>query len=153
MVREGQRALSAIEFSSKPVVMAIYHGICMGGGLDYFGRSKAIELALTGSQITATEAYALGAVNHVMAGADVLPKARAIADGIARMRTKSVKGIMTAMHVPYRNGRGQGSGARTLHGDLRSEDLYGCRHRTLRAVYHRVHGLRLQVYLRHRGNA
>src|SRR6516164_9998460 len=103
MVREGQRALSAIEFSSKPVVMAIYDGICMGGGLElalschirvagkgvmfsvpeapagampgwgntqrlvhYFGRSKAIELALTGCQITATEAHALGAVNCVV---------------------------------------------------------------------------------------
>jgi enoyl-CoA hydratase/carnithine racemase len=31
MIREGQRALTAIEFSSKPVVMAIYDVICMGG--------------------------------------------------------------------------------------------------------------------------
>jgi enoyl-CoA hydratase/carnithine racemase len=148
MVREGQRALSAIEFSTKPVVMAIYDGICMGGGLElalschirvagkgtwfsapeapagampgwgntqrlvqYFGRSKAIELALTGSQIAASEACALGAVNHVVAGADVLPKAREIAEGIARMRTKSIKGIMTAMHVPYRNGLAEGKAA------------------------------------------
>jgi enoyl-CoA hydratase/carnithine racemase len=145
LVREGERALTAIEFSSKPVVMAIYDGICMGGGLElalschlrvagkgtvfavpeatagampgwgntqrlvqYFGRSKAIELALTGSQITATEALALGAVNHVVAGAEVLPKGREIAEGIARMRTKSIRGIMTAMHVPYRNGLAEG---------------------------------------------
>jgi enoyl-CoA hydratase/carnithine racemase len=148
MVREGQRALTAIEFSSKPVVMAIYDGICMGGGLElalschirvagkgtvfavpeaiagampgwgntqrlvqYFGRSKAIELALTGSQITATEAHALGAVNHVVAGAEVLSKAREIAVGVAHMRTKSIHGIMTAMNVPYRNGLAEGMAA------------------------------------------
>jgi hypothetical protein len=31
MIREGQGALTAIEFSSEPVVMAIYDVICMGG--------------------------------------------------------------------------------------------------------------------------
>jgi enoyl-CoA hydratase/carnithine racemase len=140
MVRDGQRALTAIEFSSKPVVMAIYDGICMGGGLElalschirvagrgvlfsvpeapagampgwgntqrlvhYFGRSKAIELVLTGSQITALEAQALGAVNHVVPGAEVLSKAREIANGIARMRTKSIRATMAAIHVPYRD--------------------------------------------------
>ena len=34
MVREGQRALTAIEFSSKLFAVAIYDGICMGGGLE-----------------------------------------------------------------------------------------------------------------------
>ena len=148
MVREGQRALSAIEFSSKPVVMAIDEGICMGGGLElalschirvagkgtlfavpeapagampgwgntqrlvqYFGRAKAMELALTGAQITAMDALALGAVNHVVDGADVLSKAREIADGIARMRTKSIRAIMAAMHVPYRHGLAEGKAA------------------------------------------
>jgi len=138
-------ALTIIEFSSKPVVMAIYDGICMGGALElalachirvagkgaifsvpealagaapgwgnsqrlvhYFGRSKAIELALTGSQITAAEAHALGAVNHVVAGAEVLSKAQEIANGIARMRTRSIKAIMGAMHVPYRLGLAEG---------------------------------------------
>ena len=127
LIQAGGRALTAIEFSSKPVVMAIYDGICMGGALElalachirvagkgtlfsvpealagaapgwgnsqrlvhYFGRGKAIELALTGSQITAAEAHALGAVNHVVAGADVLSKAQEIANGIARMRTRSI---------------------------------------------------------------
>src|SRR5215471_6517918 len=132
LIQAGGRALAVIEFSSKPVVMAIYDGICMGGGLElalachirvagqgtifsvpeavagampgwgntqrlvhYFGRAKAIELALTGSQITAAQAQALGALNHVVAGAEVLAKAREIADGIARMRTKSIRGIMS----------------------------------------------------------
>lgn len=145
LLRAGQHALTTIEFSSKPIVMPIYDGICMGGGLElalschirvagkgsifsvpeavagampgwgntqrlvrYFGRCKAIELALTGCQISATEAHALGAVNHVVAGADVFAKAREIADGIARMRTKSIRGIMSAMHVPYRDGLAEG---------------------------------------------
>jgi enoyl-CoA hydratase/carnithine racemase len=71
-------------------------------------RAKAIELALTGSQITATEAHALGAVNHVVASAEVLSKAQEIASGIARMRTKSIRCIMGAMHVPYRIGLAEG---------------------------------------------
>jgi enoyl-CoA hydratase/carnithine racemase len=144
-VREGQRALSRIEFSTKPVVMAIYDGVCMGGGLElalschvrvageatvfsvpearaggmpgwgntqrlvkYFGRAKAIELALTGSQITAAEALALGAVNHVVPGGDVLSKAREITEAIAGMRTKSISAIITAMNVPYRIGLAEG---------------------------------------------
>jgi enoyl-CoA hydratase/carnithine racemase len=145
LIQAGGRALTAIEFSSKPVVMAIYDGVCMGGALElalachirvagkgaifsvpealagaapgwgnsqrlvhYFGRGKAIELALTGSQITAAEAHALGAVNHVVAGAEVLSKAQKIANGIARMRTKSIKCTMGAMHVPYRIGLAEG---------------------------------------------
>jgi enoyl-CoA hydratase/carnithine racemase len=145
VVREGQRALSRIEFSTKPVVMAIYDGVCMGGGLElalachvriagsgtifslpeaaaggmpgwgntqrvvhYFGRAKAIELVLTGNQIKATDAHALGAMNHVVPGPEVLTKAREIAEAIARMRTKSIAAIMTAIHVPYRLGLAEG---------------------------------------------
>lgn len=35
-------------------------------------------------------------------------KAQEIANGIARMRTKSIRGIMGAMHVPYRIGLAEG---------------------------------------------
>ena len=63
---------------------------------------------MTGSQITAAEAHALGAVNHVVAGAEVLSKAEEIASGIAQMRMKSIKAIMGAMHVPYRIGLAEG---------------------------------------------
>jgi enoyl-CoA hydratase/carnithine racemase len=148
MLREGQRALTTIEFSSKPVVMAIYDGVCMGGGMElalschirvagsgtlfavpeapagampvwgntqrlvhYFGRAKALELALTGCQITANEAHVLGAVNHVVDGSEVFAKARGVAEGIARMRTRSIRAIMAAMHVPYGNGLAEGKAA------------------------------------------
>src|SRR5262249_37345489 len=76
--------------------------------VHYFGRAKAIELALTGCQISATEAHAYGAVNHVVPGGEVLSKAHEIAEGIGRMRTKSITAIMAAMHVPYRNGLAEG---------------------------------------------
>ena len=51
---------------------------------------------------------ATGAVNHVVAGSEVLSKAQEIANGIARMRTRSIKCIMGAMHVPYRIGLAEG---------------------------------------------
>jgi len=79
--------------------------------VQYFGRAKALELALTGCQINAAEAHALGAMNHIVSGPEVLSMAREIADGIARMRTKSVTGIMTAMHVPYRHALAEGKAA------------------------------------------
>lgn len=145
LIKSGQRALTAIEFCTKPVVMAIYDGVCMGGGLElalschirvaghgtifsvpealagampgwgntqrlvhYFGRAKAIELLLTGAQIMAADAHALGAVNHIVPGTEVLAKAREITDAIAKMRTKSIVASMNAIHVPYRNGLAEG---------------------------------------------
>ena len=50
-------------------------------------------------------------MNHVVRGPEVLSKAREIAEGIARMRTKSVTGIMTAMHVQYRHALAEGRAA------------------------------------------
>lgn len=57
MLREGQRALTAIEFSSKPVVMAIYDGVCMGGGLE-LALSCHIRVAGSGTLFAVPEAPA-----------------------------------------------------------------------------------------------
>jgi enoyl-CoA hydratase/carnithine racemase len=145
MLRDGQHALSSIEFSSKPVVMAIYDGMCMGGGLELalachirvagsrtvfavpeatagampgwgntqrlarlVGRAKGLELALTGAPITAQEFQTLGAVNRVVAGDRVLAEARAIADAIAGMRSKSISGILAAFNSHYQIGLAEG---------------------------------------------
>src|ERR1700681_3088334 len=47
MLRDGQRALTSIEFSSKPVVIAIYDGMCMGGGLEL---ALACHIRVAGSK-------------------------------------------------------------------------------------------------------
>lgn len=57
MLREGQRALTAIEFSSKPVVMAIYDGVCMGGGSE-LALSCHIRVAGGGTLFAVPEAPA-----------------------------------------------------------------------------------------------
>ena len=57
MLREGQRALTVIEFSSKPVVMAIYDGVCMSGGLE-LALSCDIRVADSDTLFAVTEAPA-----------------------------------------------------------------------------------------------
>jgi enoyl-CoA hydratase len=47
MVRDGQRALTSIELSPKPVVMVIYDGMCMGGGLEL---ALACHIRVAGSK-------------------------------------------------------------------------------------------------------
>jgi enoyl-CoA hydratase len=47
------------------------------------GRTKALELILTGERVTAEEALAMGLVNRVVAPDDLMPTAEAIARKIA----------------------------------------------------------------------
>jgi len=47
-------------------------------------------------------------VNHVVDSSEVLAKARDIAEGIARMRTRNIRAVMAATHVPYCNGLADG---------------------------------------------
>jgi enoyl-CoA hydratase/carnithine racemase len=145
MLKRGQEALTTIEFLPRPVIMAIYDGMCIGGGLELalschlrvagsqtrfavpeapagshpgwgntqrlarlFGRSKSLELILTGNEISAREAYALGVINHVVPGDQVLATATELAHAIARVRTKSVVSVMSIMNVPYALGLAEG---------------------------------------------
>jgi len=57
MIKDGQRALTAIEFCTKPVVMAIYDGACMGGGLE-LALSCHIRVAGHGTLFSVPEAPA-----------------------------------------------------------------------------------------------
>jgi enoyl-CoA hydratase/carnithine racemase len=145
MVRQGQRALTQLEQSKKPIVFAVYDGMCMGGGLELIlachlrvagsktvfmvpeapagampgwgntqrltrliGRTKGLELALTGAPITAQELLALGALNRVVPGDGVLASARDLAAAIARMRARSIEGILAAFNVHYQLGLAEG---------------------------------------------
>lgn len=65
-------------------------------------------MILTGNEISAREAYALGVINHVVPGDQVLATATELAHAIARVRTKSVVSVMSIMNVPYALGLAEG---------------------------------------------
>ena len=145
MLKRGQEALTTIEFLPRPVIMAIYDGLCIGGGLELalschlriagtqtrfavpeapagshpgwgntqrlarlFGRPKSLELIFTGNEISAQEALALGAVNHIVPGDQVLATAMRLGRAVARVRSKSVASVMSIMNVPYALGLAEG---------------------------------------------
>ena len=62
------------------------------------GRGRALELLLTGVQITAQEAYRLGLVNRVVPAADVMKEARALAETLAAKAPVAVRYILEAVH-------------------------------------------------------
>jgi enoyl-CoA hydratase len=62
------------------------------------GPGRALELLLTGEQITATEAHRLGLVNRVVPAADVLSEARKLAAAIAAKPPIAVRYIIEAVN-------------------------------------------------------
>ena len=62
------------------------------------GRGRALELLLTGDQITAQEAHRLGLVNRVVAAADLMAEARALAASLAGKAPIAVRYILEAVH-------------------------------------------------------
>jgi enoyl-CoA hydratase len=62
------------------------------------GSGRALELLLTGDQITAQEAYRLGLVNRVVAAADVVPEAKKLAAFLSSKAPIAVKYIIDAVH-------------------------------------------------------
>src|SRR5262249_30183673 len=58
---------------------------------------RAMEMMLTGSRFTAAEALAMGLVNYVVPPAQVLPKARAIAEIIAENGPLAIRLIKSAI--------------------------------------------------------
>jgi enoyl-CoA hydratase/carnithine racemase len=61
------------------------------------GRAKAIELILTGDQITAPEALRLNLVNKVVPGGEVLKTARDLAKKIAQKGALAIRAAMDAI--------------------------------------------------------
>lgn len=61
------------------------------------GRGRALELLLTGNQITADEAWRIGLVNKVVPGAQLMTEARALAQLLASKAPVAVRYILDAV--------------------------------------------------------
>jgi enoyl-CoA hydratase len=62
------------------------------------GRGRALELMLTGDQITAAEAHRLGLVNRVVTGANLMGEARKLAHALAAKAPIAVRYIIDAVN-------------------------------------------------------
>jgi enoyl-CoA hydratase len=62
------------------------------------GRGRALELLLTGDQITVAEAYRLGLVNRVVTGANLMGEARKLAQALAAKAPIAVRYIIDAVN-------------------------------------------------------
>ena len=62
------------------------------------GRGRALELLLTGDQVSAQEAHRLGLVNRVVAAADLMPEAKKLAATLAAKAPVAVRYILEAVH-------------------------------------------------------
>jgi enoyl-CoA hydratase len=62
------------------------------------GRGRALELLLTGDQISAAEAYRLGLVNRVVTGANLMGEARKLAQALAAKAPIAVRYIIDAVN-------------------------------------------------------
>jgi enoyl-CoA hydratase len=73
------------------------------------GRGRALELLLTGDQITAAEAHRLGLVNRVVTGANLMGEARKLAHALAAKAPVAMRYIIEAVNqgldMPLRDGQ------------------------------------------------
>jgi enoyl-CoA hydratase len=61
------------------------------------GRGRALELLLTGDQISAQEAHRLGLVNRVVPAADLMTEAKTLASGLAAKAPVAIRYILEAV--------------------------------------------------------
>jgi enoyl-CoA hydratase len=62
------------------------------------GRGRALELMLTGDQLTAAEAHRLGLVNRVVTGANLMGEARKLAHALAAKAPIAVRYVIDAVN-------------------------------------------------------
>ena len=62
------------------------------------GRGRALELLLTGDQITAQEAHRLGLVNRVVPAAQLMAEAKTLASALAAKAPVAIRYILEAVH-------------------------------------------------------
>jgi 2-(1,2-epoxy-1,2-dihydrophenyl)acetyl-CoA isomerase len=70
-------------------------GLALDSGSSFFlprlvGLGRALEIAFTGDPVTAQEAERIGLVNHVYAAAELLPRARELAERFASGATQAL---------------------------------------------------------------
>jgi enoyl-CoA hydratase/carnithine racemase len=62
------------------------------------GKGRAMEMILTGAQVTAQEAHRIGLVNAVVPPAELLPRAQALASSIATMGRRAIQCALAAVN-------------------------------------------------------
>ncbi|MBI4946877.1 MAG: enoyl-CoA hydratase/isomerase family protein [Bacteroidetes bacterium] len=72
--------------------------------IQYIGKTKAMELHLTGDVITADQALELGLVNYVTTQDQLLPKCIEILEKIKTKSPKAVEGAIIAMNAFFSHG-------------------------------------------------
>lgn len=69
--------------------------------IQYVGKSKALELIMTGDMLDAQEAWRLGLVNHVLPASELLPKALEILDKIAAKGPIAIAKVIEAVNAYF----------------------------------------------------
>ncbi|MCB0635580.1 MAG: enoyl-CoA hydratase/isomerase family protein [Lewinella sp.] len=69
--------------------------------LQYIGKSKAIELMMTGDMLDAQEAHRLGLVNHVVPMGEEVAKAREILNKVATKGPLAIAKVIEAVNAFY----------------------------------------------------
>lgn len=69
--------------------------------LQYIGKSKAVELLMTGDMIDAREAYRLGLVNYVLPAGELIGKARELIDKIAAKGPIAIAKVVEAVNAYF----------------------------------------------------
>ena len=72
--------------------------------IQYIGKSKAVELLLTGDMINGEEAYRLGLVNYVLPAEEVMDKAAAILKKIAGKGPIAVREVIACVNAYFQAG-------------------------------------------------
>ncbi len=71
--------------------------------VQYIGKSKAIELLLTGDMLNAEEAYRLGLLNYVTTAEEAMAKAREIIDKIATKGPIAVDKVIESVNAYFQH--------------------------------------------------
>jgi enoyl-CoA hydratase len=72
------------------------------------GKGRALEMILTGIQIDAAEALRIGLVNRIFPPQDLLPRAQAMAELIASMGQRAIRGALEAVNATDETGLKEG---------------------------------------------